>query len=441
MLEKSQTLRSVGPTDEWLEHNRLTQFSDDMLTLDCRIPTLPDNTIVSLQRPRLVIAFHRFGPYHQARVEAAAKHCDVLALEFSRSTKEYDWDHVEMGAACHRVTLCEECDSRTLSGNELFNRLNDELTRFRPDAVAVNGWSDNGAFALHKWCAKNKVPSIVMTESNQHDFARSPFREFVKRNIVCGCSAAVAGGKLSREYLIRLGMHEDCISVGYDVIANQQFARPLNVTPGEVRKQLGKARKYFLASNRFISKKNLSRLLDSYGDFRKQASASWDLVLLGDGPLRADLEAQVKRLALSDFVHFEGFRQYNELPLYYWGASAFIHASTTEQWGLVVNEAMAAGLPCIVSEMCGCAADIVKDGVTGFTFNPLNTEELTSHMLRLTKMTSVEHSRMGAAGCQLISEWTPERFAAGMSAAVATAVSRPLPNQVLSKLFLSYLCR
>jgi glycosyltransferase involved in cell wall biosynthesis len=47
-----------------------------------------------------------------------------------------------------------------------------------------------------------------------------------------------------------------------------------------------------------------------------------------------------------------------------------VHASTTEQWGLVVNEAMAAGLPVLVSDRCGCAPDLVEVGVNGFTFDP-----------------------------------------------------------------------
>jgi 1,2-diacylglycerol 3-alpha-glucosyltransferase len=57
-------------------------------------------------------------------------------------------------------------------------------------------------------------------------------------------------------------------------------------------------------------------------------------------------------------------------------ASAFIQASTTEQWGLVVNEAMASGLPVLVSERCGCAPDLVKNGVNGYTFDPYDIKEI-----------------------------------------------------------------
>ena len=78
-----------------------------------------------------------------------------------------------------------------------------------------------------------------------------------------------------------------------------------------------------------------------------------------------------------------GFKQYDELPIYYGLAGAFIHASTTEQWGLVVNEAMAAGLPVIVSERCGCAPDLVENGRNGFTFDPYDVDALTHLMLKM----------------------------------------------------------
>ncbi len=81
----------------------------------------------------------------------------------------------------------------------------------------------------------------------------------------------------------------------------------------------------------------------------------WDLVLLGDGPLKPTLLKLISSLGLESCVHLPGFKQYDELPVYLGLAETFIHASTTEQWGLVVNEAMASGLPVLVSNRCGCA--------------------------------------------------------------------------------------
>jgi 1,2-diacylglycerol 3-alpha-glucosyltransferase len=107
-------------------------------------------------------------------------------------------------------------------------------------------------------------------------------------------------------------------------------------------------------------------------------------VLLGDGPLKETLFHQVARMGLTDRVRFPGFKQYDELPIFYGLASAFIHASSSEQWGLVVNEAMASRLPVLVSERCGCAPDLVQNGVNGFTFDPFDIKNITDRMLQLS---------------------------------------------------------
>jgi glycosyltransferase involved in cell wall biosynthesis len=150
-------------------------------------------------------------------------------------------------------------------------------------------------------------------------------------------------------------------------------------------------------------------------------------VLLGDGPLRSALNSQLSTLNLHGHVLLPGFKQYPELPAYYGLASAFIHASTTEQWGLVVNEAMASGLPVLVSDRCGCAPDLVQEGVNGFTFDPYNVEQLAQLMLRLSTLNS-QLSTMATASRLIIADWGTERFASGLQQAVETALRMPRPR-------------
>ena len=149
----------------------------------------------------------------------------------------------------------------------------------------------------------------------------------------------------------------------------------------------------------------------------------------------------MSELGLDACVHRPGFKQYHELPLYFGLASAFVHPSTTEQWGLVVNEAMASGLPVLVSDRCGCAADLVAEGVNGFTFAPENVDELTQLMLKV----SAENFPLTAYGSEsrrIISRWGPERFASGLSQAVAVALKNPRPRAGwLDRLLLSLMLR
>jgi len=194
---------------------------------------------------------------------------------------------------------------------------------------------------------------------------------------------------------------------------------------------------FFLVSNRFIEKKNLPSLLDAYARYRNQAGpAAWKLVLLGDGPLKLKLQDIVNQYDLTQWVLMPGFKQYDDLPAYYGLAGAFIHASTTEQWGLVVNEAMAAGLPVLVSNRCGCAPDLVEEGRNGYTFDPQDVDALAGLMLKVAA-DDCDRAAMGQASREIISHWTPQTFAENLSKAVEAAMNAPrLKANLLDKTLL-----
>jgi glycosyltransferase involved in cell wall biosynthesis len=122
-------------------------------------------------------------------------------------------------------------------------------------------------------------------------------------------------------------------------------------------------------------------------------------------------------------VHLPGFKQYEELPVYYGLAKAFVHASTTEQWGLVVNEAIASGLPVIVSNRCGCAPELVNGN--GFTFDPGNRHELAARLLEMASLSDKERQHLGDNGCRIAGNFAPERFSEGLQGAMQVALSSP----------------
>ena len=143
-------------------------------------------------------------------------------------------------------------------------------------------------------------------------------------------------------------------------------------------------------------------------------------------PLRHGPVHSISDLALADHVLLPGFKQYNELPAYYGLASAFVHASTTEQWGLVVNEAMASGLPVLVSDRCGCATDLVQEGRNGFTFDPGNVEQLAQFMFEISAFQPLKLSAFGDISRQIISGFDVAAFGRGLLQAVEVALQRPV---------------
>jgi glycosyltransferase involved in cell wall biosynthesis len=119
-------------------------------------------------------------------------------------------------------------------------------------------------------------------------------------------------------------------------------------------------------------------------------------------------------------VHLPGFKQYDELPVYYALAKAFVHASTTEQWGLVVNEAIASGLPVIVSERCGCVPELVQDN--GFTFDPMNDDELAARLVDMASLSDNHLEEFQEASRRIAERFGPDRFGDGLEQAASIAV-------------------
>jgi glycosyltransferase involved in cell wall biosynthesis len=378
----------------------------------------------------ICVLFHRFGPYHWARLNAAGETMRLLAVETSGETGDYAWDKVDGKKSFERVTLFPDADSRSRPAQEVASRVRETLGRHQPAAVAIPGWSDKSALAALAWCLESGTPAIVMSESQSRDEARRWTREAVKRRVVSLCSTGLAGGRPHVDYLAALGMPRDRIFTGYDVVDNEYFAAASEAARLQAparREQLGLPEKYFLASSRFLAKKNLRRLLEAYAGYRKLAPAdAWKLVLLGDGPLREELMQQREALGLGTEVLLPGFQQYQELPAYYGLADAFVHASTTEQWGLVVNEAMACGLPVLVSDHCGCVPDLVVNGRNGFTFDPQHVPSLTERFVQLAGGVH-DLNAMGRASREIIARWSPRTFANNLRDATESALERPRP--------------
>ena len=386
---------------------------------------------------KLAILFDNLGPYHQARIAAAAGQLSVVAIGFGKTSAEYAWESQE-DARFPTLLVNPHGPGRALAAAEFQLRLNETLSQAAPDVVAVPGWSGRGAFCSMLWALSHRKPIVLMSESTAWDEARSGWKEWIKCRIVGLASAGLVGGTPHAAYLRQLGMEEAQIFLGYDVVENDYFS----TSADQVRSaEPGATRPYFLASNRFIAKKNLFRLLSAYAAYRQAAAARghavWDLCLLGDGALKPQLLAHAEALELpmqagapwdqlpqsqGGMVYLPGFRQIAELPKFYARAGIFVHASTSEQWGLVVNEAMAAGLPVLVSQKVGCAQDLVHPGRNGAVFDPENEAELAAWLGKFSDP-QFQLERYGAASREIIQAWSPARFATGMSAAVASALA------------------
>jgi glycosyltransferase involved in cell wall biosynthesis len=399
------------------------------------------------RKPAVAVIFHHIGPYHHARLNAAAEKLSVTGIEWS--AKGYDaWGAPESPAHYQKICLFSEATDDYPQKSDLQRAFSSALQQTKPDVVAVNGWNNFGSLVAADCCARLRIPMIVMSESARQDEPRMRWKETIKRRIVDLYSAALVGGQRHIDYLVELGMPVDRIFTGYDVVDNNYFCerarqiRNPRLRPGyggqaasEIRNKYGLPENYFLASARFIEKKNLPTLIRAYAEYRQKSAISnqqsaiadkkslWDLVLLGDGPLKTDLCRLTSDLRVREHVRLPGFKPYDELPVYYALANAFVHASAVEQWGLVVNEALASGIPVIVSDRCGCAPELVNGN--GFTFDPTNEDELAARLLEMSSLSDEERKQLGDKSYRIAANFAPERFGDGLERAASVAMEVP----------------
>jgi 1,2-diacylglycerol 3-alpha-glucosyltransferase len=381
------------------------------------------------RKPTVAIVFHHVGPYHHARLDAAADKLSVTGIQWS--AKGYDaWGAAATPVRYQKISLFSEATEHYPEKAELRSAFSWALEQANPDVVAVNGWNNFGSLIAANCCLRRGIPMVLMSESSRQDEPRTWWKEAVKRRIVGLYSAALVGGQRHVEYLVNLGMPRERIFTGYDVVDNGYFrqkAEEVRSQKSEVGQKYSLPENFFLASARFIEKKNLPRLISAYAEYRRASQVAmrvpWDLVLLGDGPLRQALNSQLSTLNLNEHVHLPGFKPYDETPVYYALANAFVHASTSEQWGLVVNEAIASGLPVVVSNRCGCAAELVNGN--GFTFDPTNEHELAAGLLEMAALSNEQRKHLGDNSSRIAANFAPERFGEGLQRATSVAMEVP----------------
>jgi glycosyltransferase involved in cell wall biosynthesis len=303
------------------------------------------------------------------------------------------------------------------------------LNRDRPDAVATAGYFRPETTAALRWARRVGRPAILMSESQAIDHRRIWWKETFKAWRVRRFSGALVGGPRHRDYLCSLGMPRDRIVLGYNAVDNDALARAAATARRDAMGRWGlPAAPYFLAVSRFVPEKNLPLLIAAFGAYRRACgdAPAWDLAICGSGAAADEVERAVVASGCSRAIHRPGFLQADELPRWYGFASAFVHPSLLEPWGLVVNEAAACGLPLLVSDRAGCVDTLVPLGpssnATGGRFDPLNQDELTARLRWIASLPDSERHAMGRRAAEQVSEWGPERFAQGLLESLVLAL-------------------
>ena len=365
----------------------------------------------------IAILWQRFGPYHLARLRSAGQWFErVDAIEVA-AKDQYRWDSVATADAIRRHCLFPDSTYESLRSRAIAKATFAKLDDLRPDVVAVNGWAVAEAVAALKWARQNKKRAILMCES--HKASSNRLKEFVKGVRIRRFHAAIVGGRWHAQYLIRHGFPPGKIFLGYDAVDNDHFregAAAARSSAEKIRSQLKLPPLYFFCNCRFIARKKVDILIEAFAQYCRILPEGGSLVVSGSGECEAEWKALAERLDIADRVHWAGFVQYDDLPAYYGLARAFVHIASEEAWGLVVNEAVAVGLPLIVSKRVGSVCELASDR-NGILVEPDDVDAVTEALVRLTTCTNAEIESMRCASQEYSRSYEIDRFGRGLALA------------------------
>ena len=422
----------------------------------------------------VAILWAQYGPYHFARAAALKQQAGpsrVHALELANRSSDYGWNR--SGQTVDLITLCPGAVAERLPFREVFHRARRTFAELKIKTCLLPGYAPKQSLAALLAAKSLGLRTVMMNESHAGTARARGAGRWVKRRLVRWFDSAIVGGAPQKRYYASLGMPAEKIFTGYDVVDNDYFvqkADEVGSRKAEIRNRYGLPGRYFLSLGRFVAKKNLAVLIQAYHRFRLvNPLTETHLVLVGSGEEEPKLRSLCEELHLpvhdhsvlrssssnvrpltddlhNPGVHFYGFRQVEENPAFYALADAFILPSLWEEWGLVANEAMASGLPVVVSETAGCAEDLLepceslenlppqtavqmakaglsaKVRINGFVFNPRSYEELSRVMLVLDALPGLR-SVMGQASRQIIGKFSCEKFALNAMRAIEVAMN------------------
>ena len=291
-----------------------------------------------------------------------------------------------------------------------------KLLRGRYDAVLLMlGWGSFTAMLAAVTCRLAGIPFLLFGDSSYPPAAtslRARLRDRFLRALFARTSAFMISGVLNGEYYLHYGADRARFFSLPWAVDNERFESASRFAPGEreaMRARYGIAADAMtiVYSAKLVPRKDPMTLLRAVAAMTHRRDAA--LLFLGDGELRPQLEAFAREAGL-DNVRFAGFVNQAELPKHYAMGDLFVLPSTYEPRGSVLNEAMACGLPLVVTDRIGSIGDIVRDGDNAFIYPAGDVDALTVILDRLAADPALR-MRMAQRSREIIATWS---FAEGV---------------------------
>ncbi len=347
----------------------------------------------------------------------------------SFGTRKVVWDVDLLGG--YRHEFLRRADTNEVADGFLALRDTDivpRILRGGHDVLWVHGFSYLTIWLAMLAARGRHMPVLLREEMTLLPKHRPLPKRLVRWAILRGLFSCVHGlyiGSNNRGYFRRYGVPDRKLFFAPYCVDNEdlrQQARELRATDdprGSFGIEAGCPVVLFVG--KLIDRKRPLLVLDAFARVRSRHECA--LLLVGEGPLESELRRRVKEARIPD-VHFAGFLNRSEVPRAFAAADVFVLPSVEETWGIVVNEAMNFGLPLVVSDLVGCAPDLVREGENGLVVAHDDVAAVADALERLVSNRDVRE-RFGARSLEIVSEWTYDVAAEGIvQACQATLAGR-----------------
>lgn len=276
------------------------------------------------------------------------------------------------------------------------------------DLILISGYDQMSMILVSILCKINKKPYVIFFDGistnrllSKENFLKKLIKTFVIRNSF----AAMANGEIGKRYLNEKfnydinKIYNQFLSIDYNAILDLKKENIIHRTFLREKYKIDEKETVILYSGRLIEKKNILSLVKAIGKLKEYKIK---FVITGGGELEEEIclacEKENINFLITGFINNQ-----KELFKHYFMADMLVLPSVDEPWGLVVNEAMVAGLPVVVSNICGCSLDLVVEEENGYTVDPLDISDIKNKIELVIKNNN--NNLMGEKSTKIIEKW------------------------------------
>ena len=288
-----------------------------------------------------------------------------------------------------------------------------------PDIVICGGYHHPSCFLALRYAKRYGKRVLLWSESHEDSVRLKGFPfDWYRNRFIHSCDGFLIPGRKSFDFIQSFGINGKKVWTAPNAVNNEFFSTRSKLARSHAeanRIKKGFPRKVILYVGRLIDVKGIPILLKAFNDISKSIEEV-GLVLVGEGRDRRKYEGFCKKQGLCN-VFFEGFKQQEDLPFYYGLADVFVLPSLQEEWGLVLNEAAASGLPLIGTTVSGAAFDLIEDGKNGYCVPAGDAESLKTRIIQILTDSQLKIA-MGRLSASKSQEFSPSRCAKGFFQAI-----------------------